>query len=116
MADYCLDWQLHRAPGMPASFVSIVHNDGSYRFPGGFNLPGAHGYSSGLGSLTHTAYHYLDFLAFLIEQVKAGEPKVTCRRVFLHKTGMDYGLTDQRFRKLLGGDPNTLQKTYSGCQ
>lgn len=29
---------------------------------------------------------------------------------------MDYGLTEQRFRKLLGGDPNTLQKTYSGCQ
>jgi hypothetical protein len=48
--------------------VYIHLNDGSYRFPDEYDLPGAHGYRDGLGSLTHTAYHLIDVIANCLEQ------------------------------------------------
>lgn len=52
----------------PLTSITIHHNNGCYRYPGEYALPGAHGYIDGLGTLTHTAYHLLDFLAFLLAQ------------------------------------------------
>ncbi len=48
--------------------ILISHNDGVFRFEDEIEIKcGSHGYSEGLGKLTHTGYHILDVVAGLIE-------------------------------------------------
>lgn len=54
--------------GQHITHISLHLNDGSYRFPDEYDLPGAHGYRDGLGSLTHTGYHLMDLVAKCLKQ------------------------------------------------
>lgn len=51
------------ATGQPLTNIQTTRSDGCFRFPDEFDRPGAHGYRDGLGSLTQSGYHYLDFMA-----------------------------------------------------
>jgi predicted dehydrogenase len=46
----------------------VILNNGIHRFPEELADPGAHGFLSGVGLLTHSAYHYIDLAAALLEQ------------------------------------------------
>ena len=54
---------VYEATGQPLTNMQTTRSDGCFRFPDEFDRPGAHGYRDGLGSLTQSGYHYLDFMA-----------------------------------------------------
>lgn len=43
--------------------MMACRSDGCFRFSDEFDRPGAHGYREGLGTLTMSGYHYVDFMA-----------------------------------------------------
>ena len=47
-------------------FIDIIVNSGIHKLPGEFVKGGAHGALEGVGSLTHTSYHYIDILAWYL--------------------------------------------------
>ncbi len=49
------------------SNIDLWFCDGSYRFHQEYDRPGAHGYRKGLGILTHTGYHFIDYLSALFD-------------------------------------------------
>ena len=47
--------------------VNAVVNSGVHRYPVEFLKGGAHGYIDGVGSLSHSSYHYLDIIAWYLQ-------------------------------------------------
>jgi len=48
--------------------INIIVNGGIHKFPSEFfSTPGAHGYLMGVGSLSHSAYHYIDVVTWLLQ-------------------------------------------------
>lgn len=56
------------------TYMLACRSDGCYRFGEEHDRPGAHGYRSGLGALTQSAYHYLDFMACCVTQAPPASP------------------------------------------
>lgn len=55
---------VHEASGAGINNMSIIVNSGKYLHPNELTLSGAHGYHDGIGSLSHSAYHYIDILSW----------------------------------------------------
>lgn len=90
---------------IPPTYLYIGYNDGSYRFPREYDLPGAHGYRTGLGILTHTGYHFLDFAARCFSR-SAGPVTVHQVDIMGLTTTRDYhDALDQALFQLLSQDP-----------
>ncbi|MES2931165.1 MAG: Gfo/Idh/MocA family oxidoreductase [Patescibacteria group bacterium] len=53
--------------GMPISSVSSVHSDGQWRMPDEIIDIDYHSYNQGYGKCSHSGYHSLDILSWLIE-------------------------------------------------
>jgi hypothetical protein len=49
--------------GQNVTYMLACRSDGCFRFADEFDRPGAHGYREGLGTLTMSGYHYLDYIA-----------------------------------------------------
>jgi hypothetical protein len=56
--------------------MSVIVNGGVYKFPAEFNIPGSHGYLDGIGSLAHSAYHYLDVISWFISTAPGRAKKI----------------------------------------
>lgn len=56
------------------TYVHAVLNSGIHHYPAEFLKGGAHGYLDGVGSLSHSSYHFLDILAWYL-QVSPGKIK-----------------------------------------
>jgi hypothetical protein len=50
--------------------MSVIVNGGKYLYPAELVAAGAHGYLEGVGSLSHSAYHYIDLIAWYISSAK----------------------------------------------
>jgi hypothetical protein len=48
-------------------YANIIINNGVHRYPAEFLKGGAHGYLDGIGSLSHSSYHYLDVIAWYLQ-------------------------------------------------
>ena len=48
------------------TYLNVVINNGVHRFPNELLNDDAHGYTTGLGLLSHSAYHYIDLAAHLL--------------------------------------------------
>jgi hypothetical protein len=55
--------EVYRITNQSLTNMLACRSDGCYRFADEFDRPGAHGYREGLGTLTMSGYHYLDFIA-----------------------------------------------------
>ena len=55
---------VHEASGAGINNMSIIVNSGKCLHPNELTLSGAHGYHDGIGSLSHSAYHYIDILSW----------------------------------------------------
>lgn len=53
--------------GAGVNNMSIIVNGGKYKFPAELDKPGAHGYLEGVGSISHSAYHYLDIMSWYLD-------------------------------------------------
>lgn len=87
---------------IPPTFLEINFNDGAYRFPEEYALPGAHGYLNGLGILTHTGYHVLDFIAAALDCAADPMTDVKCRLLHWEDPASTDTPVDQVLRSVLG--------------
>jgi len=55
--------EVYEMTGQHLTNMQTTRSDGCFRFPDEFDRPGAHGYREGLGTLTMSGYHYLDYMA-----------------------------------------------------
>lgn len=58
---------VYQATGEGISSISMLNNFGMQRFAQEFRQGGNHGYVNGVGSLSHTFYHHLDVLLWLLQ-------------------------------------------------
>jgi hypothetical protein len=58
--------RVHSATGIGVSNGSVIVDSGVLRFPSELGHGGAHGYTCGFGSLSHSAYHFIDILAWFL--------------------------------------------------
>jgi predicted dehydrogenase len=65
--------QVFDATQCPVTSVTIVHNDGQWRFPEELLRESYHGFDEGIGKLAHTGYHFLDIVPWLIEDAQKPE-------------------------------------------
>ncbi len=78
------------------NYFYLSHNDGVHRTTREMEMDFAHGYNKGLGKCTHTGYHIIDFLAFILE--KAGLKNSTCECSLIYKTNVDDYLKSNTFQ------------------
>ncbi|MEK7577774.1 MAG: hypothetical protein AAB492_04135 [Patescibacteria group bacterium] len=55
--------EVYEMTGQHITHMQALRSDGCFRFADEFDRPGAHGYREGLGTLTMSGYHYLDYIA-----------------------------------------------------
>src|SRR5262249_1051778 len=58
---------IHKRTGEGITYVNAIINSGVHRYPVEFLKGGAHGYLDGVGSLSHSSYHYLDVIAWYLQ-------------------------------------------------
>ncbi len=59
--------EVYEETGAGVNNMSIIVNGGKYKLPAELDKPGAHGYLEGVGSISHSAYHYLDVMSWYLE-------------------------------------------------
>lgn len=57
---------VHEKTNEGITHITTVINSGIHRYPIEFLKGGAHGYLDGVGSLSHSSYHYLDVIAWYL--------------------------------------------------
>lgn len=53
--------------GCPITLLSVLHNDGQWSLPSELIDDKYHGYSEGVGKLSHTGYHLIDIVTWLLK-------------------------------------------------
>lgn len=97
--------EVQTATKIGPTYLYIGYNDGSYRFPDEYDRPGAHGYRTGLGILTHTGYHFLDYAARCFSRQVDRIGIQSARITGLATTQDRQPALDQAFLELLTGSP-----------
>lgn len=103
-----LKWirEVEKGYGVSPTNIDISFNDGSFRTHGEYDRPGVHGYRSGLGVVTHTGYHFLDFAAACVASEYSTIRNVACTRLESHCTFSDEKHVEKAFRSMLvSGNP-----------
>lgn len=59
--------------------ITVLLNGGVCKLPAELSNPGAHGYLDGVGSLSHSAFHYLDAIAWFISKAPGNTYKIIPR-------------------------------------
>lgn len=68
--------KVHKATGAGVNNMTIIVNGGKYKFPAELNAAGAHGYLEGVGSLSHSAYHYIDVMTWYLTNAPGVTAKI----------------------------------------
>ncbi len=84
-------------------FVCYYENDGVHRWDDEMEIDFAHGYSSGLGKLSHTGYHILDVIARIIGDGCENIKSLECDIIDEHTVKDNRNSkTNKNLQKLLG--------------
>lgn len=86
------------------SHLHLILNNGIHRFPREWADDSAHGYATGTGILTHSAYHYLDLVASLIEESQVDWQPDALKISYLQRLGDYVGSASNRLLRTLCGD------------
>jgi len=70
---------IYQETGAGINNANLVIHNGIFKHPNEFMITGAHGYTKGIGSLSHSAYHYLDLLIWYIEKAPGNITKISPR-------------------------------------
>lgn len=114
---WILQWleQVHEVTGVLPTSIDIAFNDGSFRCAEEYDRPGAHGYRDGLGVLTHTGYHFIDFAAACLALGTASGQSVRCTRLPAPTAQSPDGKAEQAFFQMLGRDLGTESSPVHDC-
>jgi predicted dehydrogenase len=67
--------------GCPITSLVVMHNDGQFRLPAELQSIAYHGFDEGVGKLSHTGYHFLDLLPWLLTRCEPPELRIDGVRV-----------------------------------
>ncbi|KKT91257.1 MAG: hypothetical protein UW92_C0015G0007 [Candidatus Jorgensenbacteria bacterium GW2011_GWA2_45_13] len=68
--------EVYKKTGAGINNMTILINGGVYKLPAELNNQGAHGYLDGIGSLSHSAYHYIDVLSWFLSAAPGKAVKI----------------------------------------
>lgn len=91
--------QVHLKTNQGVTHINAIISSGIHRYPVEFLKGGAHGFTNGIGSLSHSSYHYIDVIAWYLQSApgKTKYIELTLPYVFRVK---DY-LKKQGYQKLM---------------
>ncbi|MDE1833667.1 MAG: Gfo/Idh/MocA family oxidoreductase [Candidatus Micrarchaeota archaeon] len=82
--------EVHLKTGEGISHANVIQSCGIHKFPAELTNGGAHGYLDGIGSLSHSSYHYLDAMAWYLsaapgetEEIEVSMPYLSRIRDYL---------------------------------
>lgn len=96
---------VYKDTGAGINQMTVIVNGGKYEFPEELKAPGAHGYLDGVGSISHSAYHYIDLIAWYMCQAPGDARYLRPRLNYVYRVS-DYLKTKNytSLAKLLGDD------------
>lgn len=68
--------EVYEKTGEGIRYMNLINNGGLHRYPAEFLKGGAHGYLDGVGSLTHSSYHYIDIIAWYLQLAQGDAVKI----------------------------------------
>lgn len=83
----------------PITHMNLLVNGGVHRYPKEYLKGGAHGFVEGIGSLSHSSYHYLDVIAWYIKLAPGNIKKVGISVQYVRRV-KDY-LKSHAYKQLL---------------
>lgn len=81
------------------TYVNAIVNGGVHRYPAEFLKGGAHGFVDGVGSLSHSSYHYLDVIAWYLQSAPGNIASIELTLPYVGRV-KDY-LAKQGYKQLL---------------
>ncbi|MFJ5803768.1 Gfo/Idh/MocA family oxidoreductase [Streptomyces decoyicus] len=74
--------------------INLIKNAGMYRLPAEYGLGDAHGYSSGVGSLAFSSYHFIDVIAWYLSLALGQATQLAVTNPYVRRLG-DYLQTNE---------------------
>lgn len=62
--------------GCPVTSVSAMHSDGQWRLPDELFSENYHGYNEGVGKISHSGYHLIDSVPWLLQAAQSEDKKI----------------------------------------
>lgn len=100
---------IYEKTGEGVTYIDAMINSGVHRYPIEFLKGGAHGYLDGIGSLSHSSYHYLDVIAWYLQAAPGKIAKIGITLPYVSRV-KDY-LAKQGYGQMLqlnGEDPSVV--------
>lgn len=69
-------YEVYKQTGAGVDNMTMLINGGVYKLPAELSNQGAHGYLDGIGSLSHSAYHYIDVLSWFLSAAPGKAVKI----------------------------------------
>lgn len=91
--------KVHGDTNQGLTYMNVIINGGVHRYPVEFLKGGAHGYIDGIGSLSHSSYHYLDVIAWYLKSALGETAYLELTLPYVARVG-DY-LKKQGYRQLM---------------
>ena len=66
----------------PVTSITALHSDGQWRFPYELLNESYHGFNEGVGKVSHSGYHLLDIVPWLIKVAERKDQKINKVRIF----------------------------------
>lgn len=101
---------LYQSHGQGVTNLNLVKNAGMYRLPAEYEFGDAHGYRSGVGSLSFSSYHFIDVLAWYLSIAPGDATHLSVSMPYIRRL-RDYISTQEAFR--LGGLIDGRKETAS---
>lgn len=79
--------QIYTTTGVGIRHMNVIVNGGLHRYPSEFLHGGAHGYLEGVGSLSHSSYHYIDLIAWYLKMAPGKITKLRIDLPYLTRVG-----------------------------
>ncbi|HSW74984.1 MAG TPA: Gfo/Idh/MocA family oxidoreductase [Candidatus Saccharimonadales bacterium] len=90
---------VYERTGQGITHMNIIVNGGIHRYPREFLKAGAHGFVEGIGSLSHSNYHYLDFMAWCLQLAPGDAVSIGVRAISVTRV-QDY-LNAKGYKQLM---------------
>ncbi len=114
--------EVYEQTGAGVNNMSIIVNGGKYKFPAELDKPGAHGYLEGVGSISHSAYHYLDVMSWYLSNAPGQAHYIRPRLNYTFRISDYLKVASYRtLAKIIGEKPEALStpalsKETLGCE
>lgn len=90
---------VYKKTGQGLTYMNAIVNGGVHRYPAEFLKGGAHGFVDGVGSLSHSSYHYVDVIAWYLQSAPGNVSTIELTLPYVGRV-KDY-LAKQGYKELM---------------